>query len=66
MTTAILLAPILYDINWFLVIPGAALFILLWAGLTVSFTEAAEKRRAWNLWAAGLIDDEELKRRIGE
>ena len=64
MITALLLAPILHDVNWFLLIGGIVLFLLLWAGITVSLTEAAEKRRAYNLWVLGIIDDEELKRRV--
>lgn len=26
--------------------------------------DAIDRRRAWNLWLAGIIDDEELRRRV--
>jgi cytochrome c biogenesis protein CcdA len=49
-----------------LYIAGAAL-VLLFAGLfALSMGDAVDRRRAWNLWAAGLIDDDELRRRLGE
>jgi len=50
----------------FVWLAGGAIVVVLAVMLAASWGEAVDKRRAWNLWAAGLIDDDELKRRIGE
>lgn len=52
---------------WFLAAVCFGLFfIFLVLAMNASIESAVYHRRAWNLWAAGLITDEELLRRIGE
>lgn len=50
---------------WMWLIAAIIVFIVavIWS---IDWGRAVEHRRAWNLWAAGVIDSEELKRRLDE
>jgi hypothetical protein len=41
-----------------------ALIILVAVAWAHDWGEAVDRRRAWQLWRAGLIDDDELRRRV--
>lgn len=51
--------------EWAIFIGVVALVGFLAFAFAVGMDQAVQRSRAWRLWEAGLIDDDELLRRIG-
>ena len=52
--------------DWIVIGIAAMVIVVIAIGWSVPMGHAVDRRRAWNLWAAGLINDTELRRRLGE